>query len=110
MVRLMILKMIFQEIRNLEGELIKLFGNQLATKAALSRASSSSSSSSSSTSSELDSYPSVEQWLRVVGVSENLLDYILKSNKKWTLEGLLESSVGVREVHQKDTRDALSLP
>lgn len=83
-----------QEIRNLEGELIKLFGNQLAAKAALTRASSASSSSSSSSFvSELDSYPSVEQWLKVVGVSDNLLQHILESNQ-WTLEGLLESSVG----------------
>ena len=51
-----------QEIRTLEGKLIKNFSHQLATKAKLSL--------HNGDLSELTRYPSLELWLKVVGITE----------------------------------------
>ena len=68
-----------QEIRTLEGKLIKHFSQQLATKARLSR--------HGIDTKEVDRYPSLSHWLKVVGITKESAD-ILESRYR-SLDALM---------------------
>ena len=67
-----------QEIRTLEGKLIKHFSEQLATKAALSAQKRDISC--------ISHYPSLNQWLKVVGITKESAEIIERNVE--TLEEL----------------------
>ncbi|KAM0728626.1 Kinase suppressor of Ras 1 [Formica fusca] len=67
-----------QEIRTLEGKLIKLYSKQLVTKAKLNDLA------------EMRQYPSLQQWLRVVGLTQESIQMVC--NKACSLEALKEKS------------------
>ena len=64
-----------QEIRTLEGKLIKHFSKQLATKASLS------SEQFAAVERSISVYPSLAQWLAVVGVSSESASVIMSKVK-----------------------------
>ncbi|EEB14308.1 predicted protein [Pediculus humanus corporis] len=70
-----------QEIRTLEGKLIKLFSRQLVNKAKLSE---------DSLPTEMKNVPRIRQWLQVVGLSEDAVKGIML--KVSSLEALQEKS------------------
>ncbi|XP_034951700.1 kinase suppressor of Ras 2 [Chelonus insularis] len=70
-----------QEIRTLEGKLIKLYSKQLVTKAKLAV---------DSLPPEMRQYPSLPQWLRVVGLTPESIRIVCA--KAHTLEALKEKS------------------
>ncbi|KAI4490222.1 hypothetical protein M0802_010856 [Mischocyttarus mexicanus] len=79
-----------QEIRTLEGKLIKLYSKQLVTKAKLSV---------ESLPAEMRQYPSLQQWLRVVGLTQESIqlefvnaDSKMVCSKANSLEALKEKS------------------
>ncbi|XP_029158125.1 kinase suppressor of Ras 2 isoform X2 [Nylanderia fulva] len=67
-----------QEIRTLEGKLIKLYSGQLVNKAKLADLA------------EMRQYPSLQQWLRVVGLTHESIQMVC--NKASSLEALKEKS------------------
>ncbi|EZA49190.1 kinase suppressor of Ras 2 isoform X2 [Ooceraea biroi] len=69
-----------QEIRTLEGKLIKLYSKQLVTKAKLA----------DSLPTEMRQYPSLQQWLRVVGLTQESIQMVC--SKANSLEALKEKS------------------
>ncbi|XP_012225443.1 kinase suppressor of Ras 2 isoform X2 [Linepithema humile] len=69
-----------QEIRTLEGKLIKLYSKQLVTKAKLA----------DSLPAEMRQYPSLQQWLRVVGLNQESIQMVC--SKANSLEALKEKS------------------
>lgn len=71
-----------QEIRTLEGKLIKLYSKQLVTKAKLAL--------EESLPAEMKQYPSLQQWLRVVGLTQESIQMIC--SKANSLEALKEKS------------------
>ncbi|XP_076755836.1 kinase suppressor of ras isoform X2 [Xylocopa sonorina] len=71
-----------QEIRTLEGKLIKLYSKQLVTKAKLAL--------DESLPAEMKQYPSLQQWLRVVGLTQESIQMIC--SKANSLEALKEKS------------------
>ena len=75
-----------QEIRTLEGKLIKQFSRQLAIRTAATAASSPSSGSAALQ--ELQKYPSLSKWLVVVGISSESKKAIL--SRIMSLEQLKE--------------------
>ncbi|XP_014471877.1 PREDICTED: kinase suppressor of Ras 2 isoform X2 [Dinoponera quadriceps] len=70
-----------QEIRTLEGKLIKLYAKQLVTKAKLA---------ADSLPAEMRQYPSLQQWLRVVGLTPGSIQIVC--SKANSLEALKEKS------------------
>ncbi|XP_012273122.1 kinase suppressor of Ras 2 isoform X2 [Orussus abietinus] len=70
-----------QEIRTLEGKLIKLYSKQLVTKAKLAV---------ESLPAEMRQYPSLQQWLRVVGLTQKSIQMVC--SKANSLEALKEKS------------------
>ncbi|XP_032674080.1 kinase suppressor of Ras 2 isoform X1 [Odontomachus brunneus] len=70
-----------QEIRTLEGKLIKLYAKQLVTKAKLA---------ADSLPAEMRQYPSLQQWLRVVGLAPESIQIVC--SKANSLEALKEKS------------------
>ncbi|XP_057320435.1 kinase suppressor of Ras 2 [Microplitis mediator] len=70
-----------QEIRTLEGKLIKLYSKQLVTKSKLAVG---------SLPPEMRQYPSLSQWLRVVGLTPESINSVC--SKAHTLEALKEKS------------------
>ncbi|XP_078045030.1 kinase suppressor of ras isoform X2 [Augochlora pura] len=70
-----------QEIRTLEGKLIKLYSKQLVTKAKLAV---------ESLPAEMRQYPSLQQWLRVVGLTQESIKMVC--SKANSLEALKEKS------------------
>lgn len=70
-----------QEIRTLEGKLIKLFSRQLVNKARLPQ---------DSLPTEIRNIPKLTQWLQVVGLSEDVIKGV--AQKVLTLESLQEKS------------------
>ncbi|KAF7411196.1 hypothetical protein HZH66_000092 [Vespula vulgaris] len=70
-----------QEIRTLEGKLIKLYSKQLVTKAKLAV---------ESLPVEMRQYPSLQQWLRVVGLTQESIQMVC--SKANSLEALKEKS------------------
>ncbi|XP_076626206.1 kinase suppressor of ras isoform X3 [Colletes latitarsis] len=70
-----------QEIRTLEGKLIKLYSKQLVTKAKLAV---------ESLPAEMRQYPSLQQWLRVVGLTQESIQMVC--SKANSLEALKEKS------------------
>ncbi|XP_076654100.1 kinase suppressor of ras isoform X3 [Halictus rubicundus] len=70
-----------QEIRTLEGKLIKLYSKQLVTKAKLAV---------ESLPEEMRQYPSLQQWLRVVGLTQESIKMVC--SKANSLEALKEKS------------------
>ncbi|KAI4484473.1 hypothetical protein M0804_007039 [Polistes exclamans] len=76
-----------QEIRTLEGKLIKLYSKQLVTKAKLAV---------ESLPAEMRQYPSLQQWLRVVGLTQESIQVVC--SKANSLEALKEKSE-----HELDT-------
>ncbi|XP_017882499.1 kinase suppressor of Ras 2 isoform X2 [Ceratina calcarata] len=71
-----------QEIRTLEGKLIKLYSKQLVNKAQLAL--------EKSLPPEMKQYPSLQQWLRVVGLTQESIQMIC--SKATSLEALKEKS------------------
>lgn len=69
------------EIRTLEGKLIKLYSKQLVTKAKLT---------ADSLPAEMRQYPSLQQWLRVVGLTQESIQMVC--SKANSLEALKEKS------------------
>ncbi|XP_076290506.1 kinase suppressor of ras isoform X4 [Lasioglossum baleicum] len=70
-----------QEIRTLEGKLIKLYSKQLVTKAKLAV---------ESLPAQMRQYPSLQQWLRVVGLTQESIKMVC--SKANSLEALKEKS------------------
>ncbi|XP_014211484.1 kinase suppressor of Ras 2 isoform X2 [Copidosoma floridanum] len=70
-----------QEIRSLEGKLIKLYSKQLVTKEKLVN---------ESLSTEMEQFPSLKQWLQVVGLTPESIQLVC--SKTSTLEALKEKS------------------
>lgn len=72
-----------QEIRTLEGKLIKHFSQQLATKAALN-------SQKNCDASVIGHYPNLQQWLKVVGITKESADIL--ENRVRSLDSLKEKT------------------
>ncbi|XP_043272941.1 kinase suppressor of Ras 2 [Venturia canescens] len=90
-----------QEIRTLEGKLIKLYSKQLVTKAKLPV---------DSLPAEMRQYPSIQQWLRVVGLTPESIQMvcakivsleILKEKSEHELSGILGEN---NERHAEELR------
>lgn len=72
-----------QEVRTLEGKLIKHFSKQLATRAALTPV-------QAATVPEISRFPSLAQWLTVVGITKDSSDII--QSRVTTLESLKDKT------------------